>query len=434
MKFLYSDTQDYVNPHYDFMNDCHEAGHQRYWDDKYAHEMVVPEPYDGLLMSMSSIRQIKGISSSKVHYSTAEEQRLLRDGARKFLRYDQPQHMDKMMMGDCGAFAYATLPTPAYTPQEVIDFYIDAEFSHGCSPDHIIFDCDTNNPTANDLIAADKSNILDRYNITLHNAEAFLNINHQEGKPFEAIAPIQGWSPQSMAAAAVDLEKMGYEYLAVGGLVPLNMPTIHAVLTAIRSQIKSETKIHLLGFAKANYIQDFTHYGITSFDSTSPLIKAFKDNKNNYFMPDGQGGVKFYTAIRIPQAIENYRLMQGIKMGILSTDLLIRKERLALDTIRAFDKGAVSVEETLDIITDYHSYLLLESHDGHTVQQLRELEKTRMLMRKTLEDKPWQSCGCSICQECGIEVIIFRGSNRNKRRGFHNLSIYHTYVQNILEN
>lgn len=431
MKFLYSDTQDYVNPNYDFINDCHEPGHKRYWDDKYAHEMVIPEPYDGLLMSMSSVRQIKGVSA-KLHYSTAEEQRLLREGARKFLRYDQPHHLDKMVMGDCGAFTYATLPTPAYSPQEVIDFYIDAEFTHGCSPDHIIFDCDLNNPSVNDLIAADKSSIINRYEITLKNAEEFLKINQFEGKPFEAIAPIQGWSPESMANAALDLEKMGYEYLAVGGLVPLNMPTIHEVLRSIRSKIKPETKIHLLGFAKANYIQDFTNYGITSFDSTSPLIKAFKDSKNNYFMPDGDG-IKFYTAIRIPQATENYRLMQGIKMGILSTELLIKKEQLALDTIRAFDKGLATVEETLDIIIDYHSYLLLDSHDGHTPQQIRELEKTRALMKNTLEDKPWQSCKCSICKDCGVEVIIFRGSNRNKRRGFHNLSIYHTYVQNILE-
>lgn len=434
MKFLYSDTQDYVNPNYDFINDCHEPGHKRYWDDKYAHEIVVPEPYDGLLMSMSSIRQVAGVPSSKVRYSTAEEQRLLREGSRKFLRYNQPHHLDKMVMGDCGAFAYATLPKPAYSPQEVIDFYTDAEFTHGCSPDHIIFDCDLNNPSANDLIDMNKSDILDRYEITLKNAEEFLKINHFEDKPFEAIAPIQGWSPQSMAAAAVDLEKMGYEYLAVGGLVPLNMPTIHDILKTIRSQIKPETKIHLLGFAKANYIQDFTDYGITSFDSTSPLIKAFKDNKNNYFMPDGKGGIKFYTAIRIPQATKNYRLMQGIKMGILSTDQLINKERLALDTIRNFDNDLVSIEETLDIITDYHSYLLLESHEGHTPQQLRELEKTRALMKVTLEDKPWKNCACSICQNCGVEVIIFRGSNRNKRRGFHNLSIYHTYVQKILEN
>ena len=149
-------------------------------------------------------------------------------------------------------------------------------------------------------------------------------------------------------------------------------------------------------------------------------------------MPDGDG-IKFYTAIRIPQAIENYRLMQGVKMGILSTELLIQKERLALNTIRAFDKGLATVEETLDIIIDYHSYLLLDSHDGHTPQQVRELEKTRALMKKTLEDRPWQNCKCSICKDCGVEVIIFRGSNRNKRRGFHNLSIYHTYVQNILE-
>jgi hypothetical protein len=29
----------------------------------------------------------------------------------------------------------------------------------------------------------------------------------------------------------------------------------------------------------------------------------------------------------------------------------------------------------------------------------------------------------------GVEVIIFRASNRNKRRGFHNLGVYHKHLQ-----
>jgi hypothetical protein len=31
-----------------------------------------------------------------------------------------------------------------------------------------------------------------------------------------------------------------------------------------------------------------------------------------------------------------------------------------------------------------------------------------------------------------VEVIIFRSSNRNKRRGFHNLAVYHEHVQRNL--
>ena len=41
MKFLYSDTQDYVDPEYDFLNDRTAPGRKRYWDDCYAHE--IPE-------------------------------------------------------------------------------------------------------------------------------------------------------------------------------------------------------------------------------------------------------------------------------------------------------------------------------------------------------------------------------------------------------
>jgi hypothetical protein len=44
--------------------------------------------------------------------------------------------------------------------------------------------------------------------------------------------------------------------------------------------------------------------------------------------------------------------------------------------------------------------------------------------RRTLQDRPWEKCDCGICQEVGVEVIIFRGSERNKRRGFHNLAVF----------
>jgi queuine/archaeosine tRNA-ribosyltransferase len=58
---------------------------------------------------------------------------------------------------------------------------------------------------------------------------------------------------------------------------------IKVVLSAIRERIQPDTKIHLLGFAKADSIHEFTGFGITSFDSTSPLIRAFKDEKANYY-------------------------------------------------------------------------------------------------------------------------------------------------------
>ena len=37
-----------------------------------------------------------------------------------------------------------------------------------------------------------------------------------------------------------------------------------------------------------------------------------------------------------------------------------------------------------------------------------------------LRREPWNECDCRICREHGIGVAIFRGNNRNRRRGFHN--------------
>lgn len=426
MKFLYSDTQDYVDPDYDFENDRNGPTRRRYWDDKYAHEIMSPTPYDGLLVAMSAVRKAPGVATSKVRYSTAEEQRLLRDGVRKFLRLDGPRYKDAMVMGDCGAFAYVTQEKPAYSPAEVFEFYDDAGFTHGVSPDHIIFACDTDNPP---IDAMDKD-VRYRYELTLENAREFIRICKSEGMPFEPMGAVQGWSPQSIAEAAKQLEDMGYRYLAIGGLVPLKVDVIHLVLQALRNKIKPETKIHLLGFAKADSIQHFTGYGITSFDSTSPLIRAFMDEKANFYMPNGNGGLDYYAAVRIPQAIENSRLMQGIKQGIFNAEDLQKREAKALTALRAFDNEQESLEATVAAVMDYQQFLTL---GGDAAKHEKTLQKTRVQVERTLAAAPWKQCDCDICAHIGVEVIIFRSANRNRRRGFHNLGVYHQHVQRILE-
>lgn len=427
MKFLYSDTQDFVDPGYDFLNDRSSAGRERYWTDAYAHELMQRAPYDGLLMSMSAVRKAAGVAASKVRYSTREEQRLLRDGARKFLRFGGPRFKDAMLMGDCGAFAYVDHPVPAYTPEEVVEFYEEAGFTHGVAPDHIIFDCDLSNPPERVVDPA----IRQRYAITLANAEAFLGLARAHGMPFEPLGPVQGWSPASMAEAARRLERMGYRYLAIGGLVPLKVDAIKIVLQAIREKIKPSTDIHLLGFAKADSIHEFLDFGITSFDSTSPLIRAFKDQKANYYSEGSDGKLEYYTAIRIPQAMENARLMQGIKRGVFSAEDLQRREQHALMRLRQFDQGESTVKATLNAVMDYHQFLLRGDNTG-IEQQEKVLAQTSALVRRTLEDRPWKLCSCDICTAIGVDVIIFRSSNRNKRRGFHNLGVYHRHVQRTL--
>ncbi len=279
--------------------------------------------------------------------------------------------------------------------------------------------------------SAVEKDTLNRYAITLENAQTFLSLVREEGSVFEPMGAVQGWSPKSMAEASASLVKMGYNYLAIGGLVPLKVDAIKQILHTIRDKIGPAPKLHLLGFAKADNIAEFTDFGITSFDSTSPLIRAFKDSKSNYYMDNGNGGLDYYTAIRIPQAMDNSRLMQGVKRGLFHAEDLQAREEKALRLLRDFDKGNRTVDETLEAIMEYAQFLVRGDANGAASQD-RELATTRARISRTLEDRPWKNCDCDICRTAGVEVIIFRGSNRNKRRGFHNLGVYHRHVHRIL--
>ena len=75
----------------------------------------------------------------------------------------------------------------------------------------------------------------------------------------------------------------------------------------------------------------------------------------------------------------------------------------------------------LDPLTEYDT-LLAGERNG-----------TRERIRRTLEDRPWEMCGCAICSRWGVEVAIFRGNNRNRRRGFHNTHVFYRLIGRILE-
>jgi hypothetical protein len=117
---------------------------------------------------------------------------------------------------------------------------------------------------------------------------------------------------------------------------------------------------------------------------------------------------------------------------LFSAEDLQRREQRALTALREFDKGHGSVDGTVSAVMDYHQFLV--RGDGEdTTDQDRELAKTHARIERTLQDQPWKACDCAICRSAGVEVIIFRASNRNKRRGFHNLGVYHRHLHKTLE-
>lgn len=423
MKFIFADSLDFVDPGYDFLNDRNSPGRKPYWDDAYPHEILGYAPYHGMLVS----RGIVGDGPVKGKYTDAQAMRFRRVGAREFLRLNKPEFANLALFGDCGAFTYVKEDTPPYTPVDTMEFYDDCGFTHGCSVDHIIFDFDE---TVTGLDGGSQE-ALRRFEITLENADAFLAEARQVGR-FTPMGVIQGWSPTSMAEAARRLVAMGYDYLAIGGMVPLKSEQIKRCLTAIRDVVPASTRLHILGFAKANDIHEFAPFNVTSIDTTSPLLRAFKDDKQNYWLGDGPN-LTYYTAIRVPQAIENPRLQAHVRQGDFKAEVLTRLETDALAALRAYDHDGQDLEGVLERVLAYNAVLAT----GQVYEKVRDhpiMEKLRGRYRTTLADKPWRKCDCRICRDVGIEVMIFRASNRNKRRGIHNLAAFKTVVDALPSN
>jgi len=420
MKFIFADSLDMIDPSFDFEADRMGEDREKYWGDVYPHEYFPQLPYDGVLVS----RGIVGDDVLRGKYPDDLMMRFRRVGARAFLRLERRRFAHMSIFGDCGAFSYVDLDVPPYTPEMMLDFYADGRFTHGCSVDHIIFDFDEH---AHGLKGGGAS-ARRRFEITLENGRKFIKCSRSMGRRFTPIGVIQGWSPASMAHAASRLERMGYSYLALGGMVPLNARQIHVCLDAIRARISPRTQLHLLGFAKAEQIHEFQRHRITSFDTTSPLRRAFKDARANYYHLRRDGALDYFTAIRVPHATENTRLKRRAKTSGTDQEQLQVMERVALDTLRRFARRRAPLRQTVEAVVSYGTEFVRDPAMPEAANRATAKAMSAAVQR-TLEHRPWEECRCRVCREAGIETIIFRGSNRNKRRGFHNICVYNEYIK-----
>jgi hypothetical protein len=141
--------------------------------------------------------------------------------------------------------------------------------------------------------------------------------------------------------------------------------------------------------------------------------------------------MRYFTAIRIPQAFENNALKRQVKMGRLRQESLVKMEAAALDALRGYSRGDTAIDTVLDAVIDYSRLLHWSVKTSDDVLDKR-MEALRDNYRRTLEARPWEHCDCPVCTLASVEVIIFRGSNRNKRRGIHNVSVFRQHLQDHL--
>jgi hypothetical protein len=431
IRYFIPDWDDLVDPQYDFVEERYgnattpgDRGSGGWDHEVFAHQFYDTPAYDGLLVSREVIKKSK-------RKRDALRSLAGRGGVHRYLRV--PPSFP--VMGDCGAFGYVKEKVPPYSVEDVLDYYSRHGFDYGISVDHLV------------IGASGDDEKQFRYDLTLENAQAFWTQHQRRGLPWTPMAAVQGWDETSYAEAAQACVAMGYNYLAIGGLVRSSTDDVVSTLQSIRDAIGPGVQIHALGVARLEAIDAFLRLGITSMDSATYLRRAWMSQKDNYWAPDGT----IYTAIRVPgpkralrayarrkakqevrqrldeepggrglSAQERARLVEDIEARwhaeIVETrlDRARELEKACFEDLRTFGARAASapsLSTLLNRLEHYHQYL------GRACLRDRYWQ--------TLSARPWETCGCAVCEDAGIEVIIFRGNNRNRRRGFHNTRVFY---------
>ena len=99
-------------------------------------------------------------------------------------------------------------------------------------------------------------------------------------------------------------------------------------------------------------------------------------------------------------------------------------------SVRRLARRELNLEEALDAVMAYWAQLNWED-EASPSRRAEVLDRQRRTYARTLADRPWEACQCRVCREGGVEALIFRSSNRNKRRGIHNLHVFHRHLRDF---
>jgi hypothetical protein len=409
LSYFLPDWDDLLDPDFDFKTDAFSGSKA---DRKEQHCALLMRPdkiADGILVSLAQARTAKG----PLKYVGGIDSRTLRP---LNLRDHYGLEADQALFGDCGAFSYVNEDKPPISTEYAVMLYDLYEFDFGASIDHIpVLQRQVDGRT---VPLTDKERRA-RVELTVENAADFILEAKRRHASFFPVGTIQGLAPADYAETALLYSRLGYERIALGGLVPLTDDAIGQIVLAVTDALRGKSsapRIHLFGVYRPKLQPLFRQLGVSSFDSATYFRKAWLRSGQNYLARSGD----WYAAVRVPMTADGRTRQQLLKSGA-NIDELQALERRALQALHAYGAHTGTLAETLSAIEAYDLKLPRSSEDTAAI---------RAQYARTLRDRPWEQCGCTVCQTAGIDVLIFRGSNRNKRRGAHNtFALYRSVVE-----
>jgi hypothetical protein len=407
--YFLPDWDDFLDLDYDFDTDTFSAPQRAGRREVHSISLMRPRKLcDGVLVSLAQHLGSKGLLK---RVGMLQPEAMTPVSVRSHFRLQDNQ----WAFGDCGAFSYVAEDRPTISVQQAVALYDLYDFDFGASVDHIPVPAIA---TPRGKVELTKAQQEERVRLTRTNAEAFINLHRRFGAKFIPVGIIQGVNSEDYASQLPVYWSMGYRHIAIGGLVPRKDADVLAVVRGVHAQAKKlgiSPWIHLFGIYRPKLQKEFRTLGIDSFDSATYFRKAWLRSDQNYLGTDGT----WYAAIRVPPTSDP-RTMERLRASGRSDADILRLEKAALDALQGYDAGRIGITDTLTAIAEYDKLLTR----GQSLD-----ERLLAAYRHTLERRPWDDCSCRVCQDIGINALIFRGCNRNKRRGAHNtLMLYQSLM------
>lgn len=420
MRYYIPEWDDKIDPNFDFQSDTHSPRHDANPKaDSYMWQIFREDeiPFDGILISLMAIDGNNGKGQQ------------IRDlgGFRQYLGL--PNRV--RILADCGAWGYIRRKTPPFDPVKVFELYANLGVQEAVTVDHLVLGGE---------------------------AEARMKITRENGirgydawreswqNEFDLLVSTQGSSISDYLAMIRTYSQHGISQFALGSLARRKTSFIMELMSELAKVSKDlpthPKRMHFFGLGRPNLFlgfQELENQGIqVSFDTASWLRRAWL---NGHYYSVNQGRFRTYTAVRVEMTERNRGSFKGNRKLSERADyaLLGNLEREARTGLREFGKKKESLDSISRKLKVFHSKIIEERMkrdielglDASQVQRnlkehTRKEEVLRETYEKTLLDRPWEVCDCEICERLGMDVVVFRGNNRNRARGFHNVyTMYH---------
>lgn len=306
--YFLPDWDDFLDADFDFQKDQFSTERRTERNEVHMIELLHPTRIcDGILVSLAQHLGTKGL----LRRVPLDDPYLTRPtSVREHFGLDANQ----WAFGDCGAFSYANDDEPAISVNQAVAVYDLYEFDLGASVDHIPLKEIYVNNKKRSLTYKERQ---ERIKLTRANAQDFIDVWRDRNCSFTPVGIIQSIDATGYAAQISDYLDMGYQHIALGGLVPRSDEEIAEVVRSVSDALKSEKYrpwIHLLGVFRPKIQDKFRAAGINSFDSASGSSRC---NSLNRFVPVRRCQMirSFHLpdiASRPRSAAETSRLEEGI--------------------------------------------------------------------------------------------------------------------------